>query len=97
MKSKLLLIMLLVVGVLLSSALAVSARQTSSVPPGRAAGSGPVGSVKGAPNWNPPGAIGGYNNHPIGVYYTGTQWAIFNQDLAPMSVGLGFNVMVVKQ
>ena len=35
-----------------------------------------------------------YNNHPIGVWYTGSQWAIFNQDIAAMPVGAAFNVYV---
>jgi hypothetical protein len=35
-----------------------------------------------------------YNNHPLGVWYTGSKWAVFNQDGAPMPVGTAFNVMV---
>jgi hypothetical protein len=35
-----------------------------------------------------------YNNHPFGVWYTGSKWAVFNQDGAPMPVGTSFNVMV---
>jgi hypothetical protein len=48
------------------------------------------------PNWNPGGVGGTYNNHPIGVYYTGAVWAIFNQDLANMPVDAAFNVLVIK-
>jgi hypothetical protein len=46
------------------------------------------------PNWNPGGGRGTYNNHPIGVWYDlrVQEWAIFNQDLAAMSVGAAFNV-----
>jgi len=33
-----------------------------------------------------------YNNHPIGVWYTGSRWAIFNEDGAAMQVGEMFNV-----
>jgi len=45
------------------------------------------------PNWNPNGAAGGvYDNHPIGVWYTNGQWAIYNQDKAPMPTGAAFNV-----
>jgi hypothetical protein len=35
-------------------------------------------------NWNPGGAVGTYNNHPIGVWYASgaKKWAVFNQDLA---------------
>ncbi|MDW8019160.1 MAG: membrane dipeptidase [Chloroherpetonaceae bacterium] len=40
-------------------------------------------------NWQ-----GVYNNSPIGVYYTGQQWAIFNQDLRSMPTGALFNVFV---
>jgi hypothetical protein len=39
---------------------------------------------------------GTYPNHATGVYYTGTQWAIFNEDLAAMPLGVPFNVLVVK-
>jgi hypothetical protein len=39
---------------------------------------------------------GTYLNHPTGVYYTGTQWAIFNEDLAAMPLDIPFNVLVVK-
>jgi hypothetical protein len=46
------------------------------------------------PNYNP-GHVGGtYDNHPIGVYYNGSQWTIFYQDLAAMPVGAAFNVIV---
>jgi hypothetical protein len=46
------------------------------------------------PNWNPGGVGGTYNSHPIGVYYDGSKWAIFNQDIATMPVGAAFNVYV---
>lgn len=45
-------------------------------------------------NWNPGGVGNTYNNHAIGVYYTGTNWAIFNQDFAAMPVGAAFNVFI---
>lgn len=32
------------------------------------------------------------NQHAIGVWYNGTQWAIFNQDRATMPAGLTFNL-----
>jgi hypothetical protein len=38
-----------------------------------------------------------YNNHPIGVYFDGTTWRIFNQDSVTMPVGTAFNVMVIRQ
>jgi hypothetical protein len=45
------------------------------------------------PDWNPSGATAGaYDDHPIGVYYVGGSWAIFNQDLANMPPGAQFNV-----
>ena len=46
------------------------------------------------PNWNPGGASGVYLNHPIGVYYTGGRWRIFNQDGASMPLGAGFNIRI---
>ncbi len=49
------------------------------------------------PNWNPGGLGGLYHNHPIGVYYYGSRWAIFNQDMAPMPPGASFNVSCFSQ
>jgi hypothetical protein len=48
------------------------------------------------PNWNPGGVGSTYNNHPIGVYYSGGEqkWAVFNQDLASMPTGAAFNVLI---
>jgi hypothetical protein len=48
------------------------------------------------PNWSPPDGSMRYNFHPIAVWYTGTHWAIFNQDLAPMREGAAFNVQIVS-
>ena len=48
------------------------------------------------PNWNPGGGGGVYNNHAIGVYYTGANWAIYNQDIAPMPPNAAFNVEIVE-
>lgn len=47
-------------------------------------------------NWNPDGADGTYNDHPVGVWYDAgrEQWAIFNQDRATMPEGASFNVVV---
>ena len=36
-----------------------------------------------------------YDNHPIGVWYNGSKWAIFNQDLTAMPVNAAFNVFVL--
>jgi hypothetical protein len=49
-----------------------------------------------ASNWNPPGQSGVYNNHPIGVWYTGSRWAIFNQDGAGIPQGASFNVQILN-
>lgn len=32
------------------------------------------------------------NPHPIGVWYSGSQWAIFNQDIAAMPAGVTFTI-----
>lgn len=37
------------------------------------------------------------SSHPIGVAYTGTQWAIVNLDRARMPEGAAFNVQVIRQ
>jgi microsomal dipeptidase-like Zn-dependent dipeptidase len=42
-------------------------------------------------NW---GTGGPYNNHPVGVYYDGGRWKIFNQDYAAMPVNAKFNVYI---
>jgi serine/threonine protein kinase len=48
-------------------------------------------------NWNPGGGKGTYNNHPVGVWYDGARWAIFNEDLAAMTPQAFFNVLVLNQ
>jgi len=48
------------------------------------------------PNWNPGNVGGTYNNHPIGVYYAGGKWRIFNQDLVNMPSDAAFNVIVPR-
>jgi hypothetical protein len=47
-------------------------------------------------NWNPGGVGGIYNNHPVGVWYSGLsdEWAIFNQDGADMPENADFNVVI---
>jgi hypothetical protein len=47
------------------------------------------------PNLNPGGGPSVLNNSPVGVYYTGAQWAVFNQNTAVMTNGASFNVMVL--
>jgi hypothetical protein len=48
-------------------------------------------------NWNPGGGTGHYNAHPIGVYYYGSRWAIFNEDSTSMPTNVAFNVLVINQ
>ena len=46
-------------------------------------------------DWNPNGNLSGvYNNHPIGVWYDGTEWTIFNEDIDTIATGASFNVLV---
>jgi hypothetical protein len=48
-------------------------------------------------NYNPGGGFPGvYNAHPIGVYYDGSRWRIFNEDLAAMPTNAAFNVLIIK-
>jgi hypothetical protein len=44
--------------------------------------------------WNRTGSTGVYNQHNIGVRFSGPQWAIFNEDGGNMSIGASFNVLV---
>ncbi len=46
--------------------------------------------------YNPPGAPGIYDDHPIGVWYdTGSKrWAIYNEDFAAMPASVSFNVKI---
>lgn len=36
-----------------------------------------------------------YNDHEIGVWYTGSNWSVFNQDGSAMPDGASFNVMIL--
>ena len=47
------------------------------------------------PNLNPNGAGSPFNPHAVGVLYTGSRWAIFNQDQSEMFDGVSFNVASV--
>ncbi|HMJ47761.1 MAG TPA: hypothetical protein VK498_10535 [Ferruginibacter sp.] len=47
-------------------------------------------------NLNPVVGPSNYNNHPIGVYWTGTAWTIYNQDNGTIA-DHSFNVLVIKQ
>jgi hypothetical protein len=44
--------------------------------------------------WAPTGGDGVYNSHPVGVWYDGAYWSIFNEDKADMPVGAAFNVLI---
>jgi hypothetical protein len=48
-------------------------------------------------NFNPGGVGGSYHNIPVGVYWTGTVWAIYSEDQATPMLGKSFNVLVIKQ
>jgi hypothetical protein len=37
-----------------------------------------------------------FNTKPVGVFYSGANWVIFNEDGTGMALGRAFNVMVVK-
>jgi hypothetical protein len=45
-------------------------------------------------NYSPTGI---YLTKPYGVYWTGTNWAIFIEDFTAMAVGTAFNVLIIKQ
>ena len=45
-------------------------------------------------NWSPPGGAGIYDSSSIGVWYTGSNWAIFNQDITPIPEGAAFNIFI---
>lgn len=46
-------------------------------------------------NWNPHGLLNGtYDSIPIGVYYNGSNWAVYHQDGTDMPAGLSFNVLI---
>src|SRR5436190_6366629 len=44
--------------------------------------------------YGPDGTPGVYNPHPVGVFYTGNRWCVFNEDLAPMPPGALFSVAI---
>ena len=49
------------------------------------------------PTWSPSGRRAKENIHPLGVWYTGSQWAILNLDGAPMREGAAFNVQILDE
>ncbi|MBL7818470.1 MAG: PKD domain-containing protein [Saprospiraceae bacterium] len=40
------------------------------------------------------GAAGPYNKNPIGIYYDGTRWSVYNQNFAAMPANVQFNVCI---
>lgn len=38
-----------------------------------------------------------YNNSEIGVWYDGSHWAVFNQDLSNMPIGASFNILILDE
>ena len=48
------------------------------------------------PYWNPPGMGGVYEKQPLGVWFTGKQWAVFNQDMQAMPPNAGFVVVPLR-
>ena len=50
--------------------------------------------LQATPVWNPAGSKGVYNNHHIGVWWGGSRWAVYNQDLAAMPEGASFIICV---
>lgn len=47
-------------------------------------------------NWSADAAPDRYEKEPFGVYYDGSRWAIFHENLAAMPAGRAFNVLIVK-
>lgn len=47
-------------------------------------------------NFNPAGLPGTRNDRAVGIYYNGSQWAIYNLDGAAMPVGAAYNVLVAN-
>lgn len=45
-------------------------------------------------NWNPGGVGGTYFDHAVGVYYQSGHWYVRNQDLASMTAGVAFNIVI---
>jgi Big-like domain-containing protein len=54
----------------------------------------PTASVIVTPNFNPGGVGGTGNNNPLGMWYTSSNWTIYNQFSAPFATSSFFNVLV---
>ncbi len=48
-------------------------------------------------NWSAGAGGGFYNDSPVGVYWDGSHWTIFNEHTSLNIAGAAFNVMVIKQ
>jgi hypothetical protein len=48
-------------------------------------------------NYNPAGGPSAYHNQNVGVYWNGTNWTIYNENIAVPILGISFNVMIIKQ
>ncbi len=45
--------------------------------------------------WNPlTSSVGTYNDHPVGVWYDGSRWQIYNEDLATLPINASFSVSI---
>ncbi|MCS6773530.1 MAG: membrane dipeptidase, partial [Thermoflexales bacterium] len=42
------------------------------------------------------GSAGPYHEKPVGVWYDGSRWTIFNQDQTPMQPNVRFNVLAIR-
>ena len=62
--------------------------------PGPSAGADPRARLLVTQRWSEDAPV--YNPHPIGVYFTGSEWRVFNEDLAAMPSGALFNVSVIN-
>jgi hypothetical protein len=47
-------------------------------------------------NYNPGETLYTYNNKPVGVWYNGAHWGIFNEDQSAMTNNIAFNVLIIK-
>ncbi len=47
-------------------------------------------------NFNPNGGGGVFNNNVSGLWYNGSQWTIYNEDLSDMVVGASFNIYIAS-
>jgi len=47
-------------------------------------------------NYNPGGESGVYNNNIAGLWYNGSEWTIYNEDLSPMIIGASFNIYLAS-